>query len=337
MQEQPIKIMQITQSSLTIYNEYQVRNSRTEKEVQNEINLTRGKFNGYLSNKAKREITKRLNYWLQALVFIQKRKPKLIRGRKRKPVFITLTLPSKQFHDDNEIKSKCLIPFIQTLKRQYNVKHYFWIAEAQKNGNLHFHLIIDSYVHHSFIRARWNANLGKLGYIKRFFSRHGHSNPNSTDVHIVGGFSLAVKYVVKYVQKSKSFRPIQGRLHGISDNLKEMKKFTTTIDNETTMFIDDAINQKGAKVFLGDHFTVIFCDVFNLESFKDSPISKEFQNYLTDVYNYLYNDEDPFGFKLIEQLEVFIPQELKESQESKEAEIFAKQITMNLMLGMESC
>jgi len=335
MNNAPVQIMQITQSSLTIYNEYQVRNSRTEKEIKNEINLTRGKFNGYLSNKAKREITKRLNYWLQALIFVNKRKPKLIKGRARKPVFVTLTLPAKQQHSDNEIKAKCLIPFIQSLKRHYHVKYYFWIAEAQKNGNLHFHLIIDCYVHHSYIRARWNSNLAKLGYIGRFFSAHGNNNPNSTDVHIVGGFGLAIKYVVKYVQKSKSFRPIEGRLHGISDELKIMKKFTTTIDNETSKFIDDAINQPKARVFLGEHFTVIFCEVFKLESFKESGISNEFESYLTDVYNYLYNDADPFRFKIIEQLEAFIEEDLNELKESKEAEMFAVQTSLCLTLGKE--
>lgn len=316
MNEAPIRIMQITPSSLVIYNEYQFRNSRSQKEIENEANLTRGIFNGRISVKAKRQITKKLNSWLQSIIQYNKVNRFKKRSKVRKPIFVTLTLPATQNHDDNTIKRKCLMPFLQQMKRNYDVKHYFWVAEAQKNGNIHFHIILDSYVPHLDIRALWISNLAKLGYIKQFFYKHGHKNPNCIDVHIVGGFDSAIKYVVKYVQKNGSNRAIQGRLHGLSDSVRDLQNFTTTLDNDSIDFIDDASSQKEARIFLGDHFTVIYCDVFKLESFKGSAIEAEFNNYLLDVYKTLYLDDDPINLKIQKDLKTMIkPLVLDESFE----------------------
>lgn len=328
MNNAPVQVMQVTPTSLVIYNEYLRTSVRTEKENQNELNLTRGDFNGYISQKARRVITKRLNSWLSAIIENNKNR-KLTKGTKRrKPTFITLTLPAEQDHSDKEIKRECLDKFIQRIKRVNDVKQYFWVAETQKNGNIHFHVIIDSYIPHEDIRAYWNGYLNNLGYIKRFKAKHGHNNPNSTDVHIVGGFGQAVKYVVKYVQKSKSSRAIEGRLHGISDDLKNIKAYTTTIDNLIEDFVTDAINQKESRIFMGDHFTVIYCNVRLLDSFRDSSIRKDFDSYLNDVYDYLYNDLDPFQLQV--QEDVIKQVEPKTREEALKVECFIVDVQTKL-------
>jgi len=81
--------------------------------------------------------------------------------------FITLTLPSKQQHPDEVIKEKCLQPFLLWLHRYYN-SLYVWKAESQLNGNIHFHITIDTYVPWKSIRAKWNKLTAKLNYCKVF-------------------------------------------------------------------------------------------------------------------------------------------------------------------------
>ncbi|MFC0181479.1 hypothetical protein SAMN04515674_104256 [Pseudarcicella hirudinis] len=110
------------------------------------------------------------------------------------PTFITLTLPSKQLHHDNFIKNECLDPFIEWLKsdREYitrkgkgkgllqgcNVKVYLWRAETQKNGQLHFHIIVDRWIDKDQIRWRWNQIVNRLGYVDRFRNVQLHKYRN---------------------------------------------------------------------------------------------------------------------------------------------------------------
>lgn len=79
--------------------------------------------------------------------------------------FITLTLSDQQQHTDDIIKEKLLQPFLYWLSRYYNCL-YVWKAETQLNGNIHFHITIDTYVPWKSIRAKWNKLLSKLNYCK---------------------------------------------------------------------------------------------------------------------------------------------------------------------------
>ncbi len=82
--------------------------------------------------------------------------------------FITLTLPSKQKHSDNEIKQKLLNSFLLELKDNYKVKNYVWRAEKQLNGNIHFHIIVDKFIPWNELRNRWNRITNKLGYVDNY-------------------------------------------------------------------------------------------------------------------------------------------------------------------------
>lgn len=91
--------------------------------------------------------------------------------KKKKQVqlsFITLTLPTKQMHTDKELK-RMLNSFIILLQnREKNKFAFVWKAERQKNGNLHFHLLINKKVYHTKIRLVWNFILKEMGYIEKY-------------------------------------------------------------------------------------------------------------------------------------------------------------------------
>lgn len=189
---------------------------------------------GKVSKIAKRKINKTLDY----LLFLTNNKTvtNSFTGRtfQFKIAFITLTLPSKQLHSDNEIKSKCLNQFLIEIKKHYKVKNYIWRAELQKNDNIHFHILVDKFIPYQEIRDRWNRIINKLNYVDNYrkqqqlYFRDGFkvrkellptwskekqleaynrgarlhwNSPNSTDVHSIRKIWNIKQYISKYMTK----------------------------------------------------------------------------------------------------------------------------------------
>ena len=171
----------------------------------NMANLSDNSTEGQVSKKAARNIDKAVSW----LLFIAKPKrvycEELQKSFTFKINFITLTLPAKQQHTDQEIKARCLNNFIQVLRKKVSLRNYLWRAEAQANGNIHFHLVTDKFIHYSKIQQWWNQSVELLGYVSEFESLHGHRNPNSTDVHSVKHVKRLASYLSKYFCKNRAF------------------------------------------------------------------------------------------------------------------------------------
>lgn len=116
--------------------------------------------------------------------------------------FLTLTLSALQIHDDNLIKKKLLNTMLVHLRQKWGVKYYLWRAEAQANGNIHFHIACDKYIPWWQLRHYWNKVQNNLGYIDRFEQLHGHRDPNSTDIHSVKSIRNLGGYLAKEVAKN---------------------------------------------------------------------------------------------------------------------------------------
>lgn len=177
----------------------------TSRFRRNMVNLEDNSTSGQVSKKAGRNIDKAISW----LLFIAKPKrvycEELHKSFTFKINFITLTLPAKQVHSDQEIKSRCLNNFISVLRKKVGLRHYLWRAEAQANGNIHFHLITDRFIHYSKIQQWWNQSTELLGYVSKFQNLHGHRNPNSTDVHSVKHVKRLASYLSKYFCKNRAF------------------------------------------------------------------------------------------------------------------------------------
>ena len=192
----------------------------------NLIQLTKKSYNGYMSKSTAKKCKEYINVLINALYFGS-------RG-KRKPTFVTLTLSAKQKHTDNELKRGALDAFLIYAKRNWNVKNQFWRAEPQENGNLHFHILFDTFVDWRLILGHWNKIQHKLGYIGDYrnnmnaFHSNGFSvrtdllekwsyesqkkayeygiktnwsNPNSTDIHALKSVKNVAGYICKYMTK----------------------------------------------------------------------------------------------------------------------------------------
>lgn len=151
--------------------------------------------------------------------------------------FITLTLPSKQVHDDKTIKSQIFEKWLTEMRNMGLIKEYVWRAELQANGNIHFHLATDTYLHWEILRNSWNRKCEKLGYVTRYQNqwknvsyetyrqyrqltdkapetqirkayekncKENWSNPNSTDVHATKNVRNLGAYLSKYMAKESN-------------------------------------------------------------------------------------------------------------------------------------
>lgn len=154
--------------------------------------------------------------------------------------FITLTLPTVQAHEDGEITNKCLGNFLDVCKKNVGLSNYIWRAEAQGNGNIHYHLVTDKFIGHKEIRKWWNNSLQLLGYIDAYEAKWKHRNPNSIDVHSVKHVNRLSSYLSKYMSKERSFACI-GELRLIAGEQVEVLY-------GSHLYRSEAANKKTGKV-----------------------------------------------------------------------------------------
>lgn len=190
---------------------------------------------GILSKNSIKKINKATEYLI--LLSNPNQLTKNTTGRKasRYITFITLTLSSPQIHSDNEIKDQLLNQFLVELRKYHKVTNYVWKAEKQKNGNIHFHILIDKFIEWWKLRNKWNRIQNKLGYVNNYQEKmkawHSKgfqvradlihkwdikkqynaylegvktdwSQPNSTDIHSVRKVINLKSYISKYLVKN---------------------------------------------------------------------------------------------------------------------------------------
>ena len=288
-----IPVCRIYANQLIVYTQFDTPLPRSVKQKENQKNLTRGCYNGYMSPKTKSKVKKYLSTWLHGIKEIKNSKKRATLDKVPYLTFVTLTLPSSQMHGDNTIKRKCLIPFIETLRRKHDVWNYFWRAEAQENNNIHFHILIDSYIPWKILRDEWNECINKLDYVDRFEKAHNHQNPNSTDIHGIKLIRNIEAYVMKYVTKADGYRPIKGRIHGCSDDLKRLQPYEELISNNINELITDLINQPDTKIINDDCYTIIFFKAHKILPILSPDLWKKMQAHYLDSVVDLYTIKLP--------------------------------------------
>lgn len=157
--------------------------------------------------------------------------------------FITLTLSSKQIHSDEYIKDKMLKPFLHWLQRSYSAS-YVWKAETQLNGNIHFHITIDTFIHWKSVRAKWNGLLQKEGYVKCYQDGSNDKGDAATQIKairnekghagIVGGYltkgSIEEKEHYRLKNKKVTMEELLRNSEGVSCNIETRKHYTRFVD-----------------------------------------------------------------------------------------------------------
>lgn len=221
-------------------------------------NLSKEKLTGIISPATFKKVTNILTTWLNSIIQAKATQFKQFNSIRYYPIFVTLTLPSQQQHDDQFLRRYALSDFIKEVQNKYGIRYYFHRSESQKNGNIHFHLILDTYIPKEQIKAIWNGIMEKYGYMEPFFKKHNHKNPPSTHVKGLSDVNNFIEYVLKYVTKEETNRPVKGRIWGMSDELRDLRPYTDTIDWSINAEFKKYIDTHPKEVYYGEHFTVIF-------------------------------------------------------------------------------
>ena len=250
-----------------------------------------------------------------------------LRGSKKKIqlVMATLTLSSKQVHTDKVIKSKILEPFIKKLKYQYGIVNYFWRAEPQENGNIHFHLVIDKFVDKIDLQDYWNNCQNKLGYVDRYYERTGKVNPPSTQIQVFAGNAKSIEYLLKYLTKENNRRKIEGLQMRVSNKLSHLKLGVIELYDYEENDLADLLERKAVRKYVSDYATIFYFDfdayfyftnhfitgrtllyyrklfealyVYDLSSFEIYVVTLYFSNRIK--FSYLYSELERQGFDLV--------------------------------------
>lgn len=244
-------------NKIVVYRSYRIPKISTHQEEQAKVNFEKKEYNGYMSRATKSYITKILDNWFLTVRHYNIHLAAPAKQAQKKMVFFTLTLPATQIHTDNEIKRLALNRFIITCQRKGLIEEWFWRAEKQKNGNIHFHFLSDKYFDKKQLQNIWNDCLDKLGYIDRFEDKYKHRNPPTTQIQVVPSGQNIIDYVIKYVGKNEGVTKVLGRIWGMSDKLRELKSYVEDIADTDEKLINDYIEQDNKNVYQDKYCMVI--------------------------------------------------------------------------------
>lgn len=213
------KYMKFGIDSITTYTLFPQSREKCVVQKTSLKNLEKKYTSPILSHSSAKKIKSILANWILAINMSQADQKNKYQKKRRYLVMLTLTLPSAQVHTDNEIKRDFLNNFLQSLKRKHPTIHYLWVAEKQKNGNIHFHIMLDRFVHFLEAQRMWNKVLSNGPYIQAFREKFNHSNPPSVKLTGQKKMENPAAYLTKYVTKAESSQPIQGHKWSCSDEL----------------------------------------------------------------------------------------------------------------------
>lgn len=255
-------------------------------------NWSRVEYNGFMSKTTRRKLINMIQAWADSLYVKHKESYKLEDERVRKLRFLTLTLSAVQNMTDNEVKRRLLIPFISELKRRFGVRNYFWRAEAQKNGNIHFHLIVDEYLPKCEVNWLWDCHQALAGITKTSVTFVSEYHSPSTRIEAIQGVQAVAGYVIKYVTKDDGGRKIFGRIWGCSDELRNIGCPVLEYCNETSAILEAVVKDEPDKKEVSDYVIKFNVSVLRNDKFVGTWIRDIVEMYYVDLYDVLYKIDE---------------------------------------------
>lgn len=231
-------------------------------------------------------------------------------------MFITLTLPYQQTHPDSEITKKILGTFFDKCRKIGILENYVWRAEKQINGNIHYHILTDSFVNYSMIYKIWLISLERLNYVSQYkkkfgsmcFSdyknlahnknidliklsdryakgvRDGWKFPPCVETDYCNDISQVSSYIAKYTAKvSSDDNIVTGRVWSCSTSVSEsVKSFKG--DKEFNMFwYNVGFSMMKRKVIEFDYFSMVDFKFTSLISWFS-----DMKKYVSDLFSKVF-------------------------------------------------
>lgn len=206
-----IPYLQFRSNSIIQYNQFEGDATRV-RDWQGDLtaNLLKQKtYSGRMCPGGKKRLTRCVELMLMAT-----KKTIIYNPLKRKHMpfkigFLTLTIYSPdRMIQGKEAHKLCLEPFLLWLRRKHGVKLYIWKAELQQRGQIHYHLILDTFIHKDDIQAKWNQLQVEAGYLDMdsYFSEFGHTYVPSTKIHSVYRKRNLAGYIGKCITEETNDR-----------------------------------------------------------------------------------------------------------------------------------
>lgn len=174
--------------------------------------------------------------------------------------FVTLTIAHQKNLDAKYCYQNLLKPFLRTARRKWKVEDYIWKAELQNRGQLHYHLTTNQFIRFDHLRNEWNKLQKRNGLLQEYASKHGHFNPNSTDVHAVWKVRNLKAYLSKYIAKVEADKEaLNGKVWDCSQALKR-NYYSFMMSSYEQDLINDAVANGQAKMIANDHCVIFKCD-----------------------------------------------------------------------------
>lgn len=185
-------------------------------------------YNGEISVRTKSKIQTLMQNWLLSGKVAAKNGYKKSKGNgKIAATFCTVTLPKAQAHTDQEIRRRALNGLLQEMKRKIGMKNYVYVSELQKNGNIHFHIIVDVKVNKWKLRNLWRKQMYLLGYLDTYSKHEAGQKYIATQADAITDVKKVGKYISKYMAKTNSVvqqgKKLEGRLWGMSDGVRDFQ------------------------------------------------------------------------------------------------------------------
>lgn len=171
--------------------------------------------------------------------------------------FITLTLAESQSMPDEYIKEKLLQPFIKWLIRK-GATAYIWKAETQNNGNIHFHITTNIYVHWRDIRTKWNQLQRDHWMLDEYQEEYKSWDPNGTDVHSVRKHVDLINNIGSYFGKLDEWCRRKG-VKASKDLVKHPSAWLEACDSNHKSFPVPKRQVSGRKWAVSNNLTGIRC------------------------------------------------------------------------------
>ena len=196
--------------------------------------------------------------------------------------FLTVTLPAKQVHTDIEIKSICLDNFMNKLRYHNGKLDYVWKAEAQENGNIHFHFLIDRFLNMNITDKLWHDSIELLGYVTSFEKKYGHRSPPTNKMETTKSLKRVIGYATKYMAKIDGYRPIMGQCWHSSKSLQTDVKTNVIMRREDENKIKVALREMGLYCVVNEYSEKYFLE--DTTNIKNLP--SKLRNIYSDVISY---------------------------------------------------
>lgn len=172
---------------------------------------------------------------------------------------LTLTLSTEQRHSDKYIKRHMLNAFLQIVRDKRPGFRYYWKAETQENGNIHFHIMLDVFLRKEWVRTTWNSIQAKHGYLPQDWAKNATAYP-STQVEAIKNAGDMGEYLASYPTKeeiSEGRRLIEGRVWAISRELKNIERLTFNITEAEAIEILESCPEENLKTIEDAHVSIV--------------------------------------------------------------------------------